>query len=155
MKDILCLLLLTATTIAAMSPHSRLEDIQVTAADTSYRLPKDVRPLSYDVYLKPEFQNFTFEGEVKIVVEVLNDTTEIILHTNKQTIKLITVSGPDTEVNIIEPYIDYEKQFLIINSTSNFSAGTEYNISITFTAILSEDMSGFYRSSYSIGNETR
>jgi len=154
-KDILCLLLLIVTTVAAMRPDSRLEDIQVTAADTSYRLPKNVRPLSYDVYLKPDFQTFIFEGDMKIMVEVLEDTSEIILHTNKQNISLITVSGTDTEVNTTEANIDYDKNFLIINSTSNFSAGTEYTISITFTATLSEDMSGFYRSSYSIGNETR
>jgi hypothetical protein len=154
-KDILCLLLLIVTTVAAMRPDSRLEDIQVTAADTSYRLPKNVRPLSYNVYLKPEFQTFTFEGAVKITVEVLENTSEIILHTNKQNISLITVSETDTELNITEANIDYDKHFLIINSTSNFSADTEYTISITFTATLSEDMSGFYRSSYSIGNETR
>ena len=153
--DILCLLLLIVTTVAAMRPDSRLEGIQVTAANTSYRLPKIVRPLSYEVYLKPEFQNFTFEGDVKISVEVLEDTSEIILHTNKQNISLIRVSGPNTEVEITEPNIDYEKHFLIINSSSEFSAGNEYNIDITFTATLSEDMSGFYRSSYSFGKETR
>jgi len=154
-KDILCLLLLIVTTVAAMRPDSRLEDIQVTDADTSYRLPKNVRPLSYDVYLKPDFKTFTFEGDVKITVEVLEDTSEIILHTNKQNISLITVSETDTELNITEANIDYDKHFLIINSTSNFSADTEYTISITFTATLSEDMIGFYRSSYSTGNETR
>ena len=153
--DILCLLLLILTTVAALRSDGRLEAIQVTAADTNYRLPKIVRPLTYDVYLKPEFQTFTFKGDVKIRVEVLEDTSEIILHTNKQSISLIRVSGPDTEVNITKANIDYKKHFLIINSPSNFSAHNEYNIDITFKAILSEDRSGFYRSSYSFGNETR
>jgi len=153
--DILCLLLLIVTTVAALRPDSRLEAMQITAANTSYRLPKIVRPLSYEVYLKPELQTFTFEGDVKIRVAVLEDTSEIILHTNKQNIRIIRVSGPDTEVTITRPNIDYEKHFLIINSQSNFLANTEYNISIPFTATLSEDMTGFYRSSYSFGNETR
>jgi hypothetical protein len=153
--DILRLLLLIVTTVETLRPDIRLETIQVPAADTSYRLPKNVRPLSYDVHLKPEFQNFTFEGDVKITVEVLEDTSEIILHTNKQNIINITVSGPGTEVNIFETNIDKEKHFLIITNPSNFSADNEYKISITFTATLSEDMSGFYRSSYSFGDETR
>ena len=153
--DILRLLMLIVTTVETLRPDIRLEAIQVPAADTSYRLPKNVRPLSYDVYLKPEFQNFTFEGDVKITVEVLGNTTEIILHTNKQNISLITVSGPDTEVNITEANIDQDKHFLIINSSSNFLANAEYNISVTFTATLSEDMTGFYWSTYSFGNETR
>jgi len=154
-RDILRLLLLTLTTVEALRPDSRLEGIQVTTTDTSYRLPKNVRPLSYDVYLKPEFQTFKFVGDVKIRVAVLEDTSEIILHTNKQNISLIRVSGPDTELIITEAKIDYQKQFLIINSPSNFSADHEYNIDITFGAFLSENTNGFYRSSYSFGNETR
>jgi hypothetical protein len=153
--DILRLLLLIVTTVETLRPDIRLEATQVPAADTSYRVPKNVRPLSYDVYLKPEFQNFTFEGDVKIMVEVLEDTSKIILHTNKQNIRIITVSGPDIDMTITRPHIDYEKHFLIITNPTNFSADTEYKISITFTATLSEDMSGFYRSSYSFGNETR
>jgi hypothetical protein len=154
-RDILCLLLLIVPTVAALRPHSRLEDTQVTVADTSYRLPKNVRPLTYDVYLKPEFQNFTYQGAVNIRIEVLEDTSEIILHSNRQNIMLIEVSGPETDLNTTTPNIDEEKHFLIIDNPSNFSANTEYNITITFTAILAEDMYGFYRSSYSNGSDTR
>jgi hypothetical protein len=153
--DILRLLLLIVTTVETLRPDIKLENIQVPAADSSYRLPKNVRPLSYDVYLKPEFHTFTFEGDVKIMVEVLEDTSEIILHTNKQIFRTVTVSGPDTDVTITRPNIDNEKHFLIITNPSNFSANNEYKISINFTATLSEDMSGFYRSSYSFGDETR
>jgi hypothetical protein len=154
--DILCLLLLIVTTAAAMRPGGRFEAKQVTASDTSYRLPKIVRPVSYDVYLKPEFDTFTFEGDVKITVEVLEDTSEIILHTNKQNIETVTVSEEDNEVTITTTRdIDSEKHFLIIKSETTFSADTKYNININFTANLSEDMTGFYRSSYSIGGGTR
>lgn len=153
--DILCLLLLIVTTVAALRPEGRLEAIQATASDTSYRLPKTVRPISYDVYLKPEFQTFTFEGDVTIRVEVLENTNKIILHTNKQNISLITVSGDSVIVNTTEANIDREKHFLIIETATNFSADTEYDIDITFKAVLSEDMNGFYRSSYSINKETR
>jgi hypothetical protein len=153
-RDILSLLLLIVPTVAAMMPHSRLEDIQVTAADTSYRLPENVRPLTYDVYLKPEFQNFTYQGSVKIRVKVLEGTREIILHANRQVITNIQVSGPQTNL-ITTPNLDVEKHFLIINNTSNFSADTEYIIDITFTANLAEDMFGFYRSSYFYEGETR
>jgi hypothetical protein len=154
--DILYLLLLILTTVAAMRPEGKLEVIQATASDTSYRLPKTVRPISYDVYLKPEFKTFTFEGAVNIRVEVLKDTNEIILHSNKQTISLVTVSDSDSViVNTTEANIDSVKHFLIINSTSEFLASTQYDIDITFQATLSEDMSGFYRSSYSFGDKIR
>jgi hypothetical protein len=93
------------TTIAAMRPHSRLEDIQVTAADTRYRLPKNVRPNLYNVYLKPEFQTFKFEDDVKIMVKV----------------------------NKSEAIVDHEKHFLIKNNPSNVSADTEHNSFVSET----------------------
>jgi hypothetical protein len=154
-RDILSLLLLIVPTVAAMMPHSRPEDIQVTAADTSYRLPENVRPLTYDVYLKPNFETFAYQGIVKIRVKVLEDTSEIILHSNRQVIRRIQVLGPETNLIITTPNLNQEKHFLIINNPSNFSADTEYNIDIIFTAILAEDMFGFYRSSYSYEGETR
>jgi len=92
---------------------------------------------------------------VKINVKVLEDTSEIILHTNKQNINLITGLGPYTEANISEAITDHEKHLLIINCPSNFKADTEYNISITFIVTLSENISGYYWSSYTFGNETR
>jgi hypothetical protein len=136
----------------AMMPESRLQAMQVKVSDNSYRLPKTAAPISYEVYLKPDFESFTFEGDVKIRVQVFEDTNSITLHSNRQTIRSTTV----TEKNeIILANIDTEKHFLAISGQSNFLNGTEYTINIAFTGILSEDMNGFYRSSYTTGNETR
>lgn len=41
--------------------------------------------------MKNEFKNFKFEGEVKIVVEVLKDKNEIIINNKKKKIKIIKV----------------------------------------------------------------
>jgi aminopeptidase 2 len=154
-EAMLSALLLIVATAAVMMPEGIHKAVQVTASDTSYRLPKTVKPISYEVKLKPNFENFTFEGDVKITVQVLEDTSTIILHSNKQDIRNIIVVKDTVQQNTSEGNYDPEKHFLIINNQQNFTADTEYDIYINFTGILSDDMSGFYRSSYTIDGETR
>jgi hypothetical protein len=144
------------TTAIAVMPEGRFQATQIKASDNSYRLPKTAGPISYEVYLKPDFGSFTFEGEVKVRVQVHEDTNSIVLHSNKQKINSITVTDNNgVELSIITANVDSATHFLTITSTPNFIKGTEYSINIAFTGILSEDMNGFYRSSYTIGDETR
>lgn len=37
---------------------------------TFSRLPQSVKPVVYDLYLKPDLQNFTFEGKETISINV-------------------------------------------------------------------------------------
>jgi hypothetical protein len=93
---------------------------------------------------------------VKIRVQIFEDTDRIVLHTNRQTIRRITlIDNDDVPANTIIASINSEKHFLTISSATNFTQGDEYRIDIAFTGILSEDMHGFYRSSYTTGNEIR
>jgi aminopeptidase N len=149
-------LLFMVSTAVAMMPEGTLKATHVKASENSYRLPKTARPISYEVYLKPDFESFTFEGDVKIRVQVSEDTNNIVLHSNRQTIRNITVTeNNEVILSTSEPNIDSQKHFLTISSESDFLKGTEYSINIDFTGILSEDMNGFYRSSYTTGNEIR
>lgn len=34
------------------------------------RLPKSIKPVLYDLYLKPDLQNFTFEGKETVSINV-------------------------------------------------------------------------------------
>ena len=45
-----------------------------------YLLPENVRPIHYDIELKPDLEKFTFAGEENIVVMVLKPTSKITLH---------------------------------------------------------------------------
>jgi hypothetical protein len=152
--DIIGALLLIVTTVTAMMPEGRHGAIEAAASDTSYRLPKTIKPISYEVYLKPDFESFIFDGNVRIRVQVLEDTSNITLHSNRHTITNITVIENNITLDINNS-TNPEKHFLTINSETNFLTGTEYDIDIIFTGVLSEDMNGFYRSSYTIGKETR
>ena len=43
-------------------------------------LPDSVRPVHYDLTLTPDFENFTFAGEVDITVRMAPGTSEIVLN---------------------------------------------------------------------------
>jgi hypothetical protein len=152
--DIIGALLLIVTTVSAMIPESNAA-VQVAASNTSYRLPKTIKPVSYEVYLKPYIDSFTYDGYVRIKVLVLEDTSNITLHSNRHTITNIMVTDNNTITLDISNTTNPEKHFLTINSETLFLTVSEYDIHINFTGVLSEDMNGFYRSSYTIDNKTR
>ena len=44
-------------------------------------LPKNVKPLHYDLTLEPNFETFKYDGEVTIDLDVVEDTKSITLNT--------------------------------------------------------------------------
>ena len=52
-------------------------------SSTDVRLPRSLRPISYELKLVPFLivDNFTFNGDVKIIFQVLEDCKNITLHT--------------------------------------------------------------------------
>jgi aminopeptidase N len=152
--DLVGALLLTVTMVAAVMPNSRHEAKVVAASNNSYRLPKTVTPISYDLYLKPNFGSFEFDGDVRIRVQVQEETDNITLHSNVREIKSVEVRDSASAPIEINNTTDSEKHFLTISSDTSFETN-EYDIRIEFTGDLSDDMNGFYRSSYTIDGNTR
>ena len=58
-----------------------------TAAKKDFkRLPTDVIPVNYCLELKPDLQNFTFDGKVRVTVNVKKGTKQIKLNAAELTI---------------------------------------------------------------------
>lgn len=56
-----------------------------------YTLPRNVKPLHYDLTLIPDLEQFTFEGEESIRVRIVgNDVRQITIHTLFLDIKEVT-----------------------------------------------------------------
>ena len=147
---ILCALLAIASTTPLTTATKKAND---------YRLPENVIPDNYNIKLKPLLSTETdpdyFEGTVTIKVQVLEVTTSIILHAKDLTIKNVTVvKEDDTEVSVI-PSEDPTFEFLsIINNDGKFEVA-KYTITISYEGIHSDDMDGFYRSSYMENGEKK
>lgn len=112
------------------------------------RLDSSIIPISYDIELKPDLNNFTFEGVETISVENLKDTKKVVLHSKELEIDTVSVS------------INKEKVFAKIFYDENAETATfvfpkvlkkgKHKITIYFKGILNDKMRGFYKSTYEV-----
>lgn len=99
--------------------------------------------------LIPNLQdNFTFEGSVKIIAVVKNETDKITLHVGNIEIVSQSVLVDNKNIIIVSHTYDKitEKHTLLLSETLN--TGSEVLIAYAYNGILSDNMIGFYRSSY-------
>lgn len=136
---------------------------------TNLRLPHSVIPIAYDLKLIPFMieNNFTFNGDVRIIVNVSESTKNITLHAFALKIKNTdvmvkilnqhyNVSANKSDVqNITKQYFVYASQFYVIEFDKALQVNESYEIWIRFNGVLNDYLQGFYRSSYRMGNETR
>ncbi|XP_012252261.2 uncharacterized protein LOC105683883 [Athalia rosae] len=124
--------------------------------DSDYRLPTDILPESYEIHLTPilEMDNFVFVGEVEIVMNVVNETSVIVLHAAHLTIKNISVYSNAAALTGFVYTCDSITQKLTIFFGNSFPVGTSLKVYIEYTGILNDQMEGFYRSSYTAADGT-
>ena len=117
-------------------------------------LPDTVRPLHYDLTLTPDFDDFTFAGEVDITVSMEPGTSEITLNCSEIEIHTASVSWTDTngEQEHAASGITYDtdNERAIISIPSGPADGLVGNphLRMTFTGELNDKLRGFYRSQY-------
>jgi aminopeptidase 2 len=112
-------------------------------------LPKNVKPVHYDLTLEPDFEKFTYEGTVTIDLDVAEDTTSISLNTNELTIHSAQVSEGDKTVSE-SPKVstDHDTQTTKFSFDQTIPGGSKAKLTIVFSGILNDNMAGFYRSSF-------
>ncbi|XP_023288739.1 aminopeptidase N [Orussus abietinus] len=141
---------------------------QANKKNLDVRLPKSVVPDSYELKLVPFIWegNFTFNGEVKILVNVTMDTRNVTLHALDMKIdegftnvkELVTVRGVPTktrQIRVEEQRNDTLRQFHVISTAETLKAGRQYLVHMKYIGYLNDYLQGFYRSSYTVGNQTR
>lgn len=124
-------------------------------------LPRSVIPLQYDLQFTPFLNdnNFTFNGVAKIRVKVTENCKNITLHAKALRIDKDSVSvlvAQDQSVReIVNQFIVEEKQFYVLELDEELQANEIYEVNMKFKGMLNDDLEGFYRSKYEVGNETR
>ena len=113
-------------------------------------LPKNLKPIKYELFLKPDLNNFTFDGSLNFTFEVLEKTSKIILNS-----KELTISKCFLNNNIINNYeFEIETERVIFNIDEKLDKGT-YNLKVEYQGILNDQMAGFYRSKYLDGDKEK
>ena len=117
-------------------------------------LPDNVRPVHYDLTLTPNFDDFTFAGEVDITVSMEPGASEIVLNCAEIDIHTASVSWTDTngeqEHAASSIAYDTENERAIISIATAPGDGVVGNphLRMTFTGELNDKLRGFYRSQY-------
>jgi len=119
----------------------------------NYRLPSDVVPIHYDLYVKP-YLNITnenlrfsvFDGRVDIHLNVTRTTNRIVLHK-----RFITVREPieiTNDVSVISTTFNQDLDFFTIILNRSLQANEQPILTLNYVGELRNDTDGFYLSSY-------
>lgn len=115
------------------------------------RLSENILPIKYNIEIKPDLENFTFQGVENIQIEILKSTKEITLHSKE--IDIETASINFEKKKIFTKKISYnEKEETVTFFFPNLIPKGKANLTLVFQGILNDKMRGFYRSKYSIDN---
>lgn len=58
-------------------------------------------------------------------------------------------------IRIVEQRNDTERQFYVIRTSDTLKSGKQYVVHLKFVGYLNDHLQGFYRSSYTVGSQTR
>lgn len=136
-----------------------LEEEETTPTVSDVRLPTYIRPEKYFLKLTPYIfeGNFTFDGEISIVIAVKNATKKITFHGVELFFRSIKLFQKDDgrAIKVLKLTEDELRQFQVLTLAETLVAGQSYVMNITYKGFLNDNLHGFYRSSYQEKNVTR
>ncbi|XP_014847763.1 PREDICTED: leucyl-cystinyl aminopeptidase-like [Poecilia mexicana] len=119
------------------------------------RLPRSIKPLSYDLTFTPDLDRMTFTGKAAIKMSVLHNTNRIVLHAanlniTKATFKLD--NGQASDVKVLE---NIHQQQIAVKFPEELKTNQQCVLTFEYNANLSHSYDGFYNSSYidKLGNK--
>ncbi|KAK4599008.1 hypothetical protein RGQ29_009196 [Quercus rubra] len=129
------------------------------------QLPKFVVPKRYDVWLKPNLSTCKFVGSVAIELNIVADTSFIVLNVAELSIDTASLSfthhpataNSSNSNQVLKPlYVDVveEDEILVLDFADTLPIGIGL-LTITFKGTLNDKMKGFYRSTYEHNGEKK
>lgn len=128
---------------------------------STFRLPNNTQPLTYELRIDSRIHqgDFSFNGEVRIMISILQTSTNITLHARHLIIldvNILYTNGDLFDTNLRYTY-DSATEFLTIMTNEEMLGGSLLVVHIQYIGFLSDfNDRGFFRSSYvdSATNET-
>ena len=140
-------------------PNIKLNDIfkDSTSSDlhvyNEINLPDNFKPLSYIIYLYPNIQYKNLTGLVKITIECMKNTTEIVLHASRINVHEVQLkNGTGAIIPITNKKRNDQKNYLIINTNEMLNVSQKYDLFLGFSKKLHFDSGdGVYLTNYMDG----
>src|SRR5262249_54983902 len=109
---------------------------------TPGKLPKDVVPRHYSLYLRPDLEKLVTTGKVEIEIEVLKPTTNIVLNALDLEISGASITKNGKKVSL-EAKANTEAQTVAFALPETLAPG-KYTLNISFTGRLGEQAQGLF-----------
>lgn len=119
------------------------------------RLPRNIIPLHYNLFLHPEIQNATFSGKVEIELNVTSPAIFLAVHTKALDITETKLAKGENEIPIRDAFYSSGNHFWVIlfAEGSKLEPGTA-KLTLSFNGSLTGKIVGFYRSTYKTASGT-
>ena len=138
--------------IATFFGKTGLSSYQETKNSTNfpvYRLPRNLKPFLYEIYFK--IGHDSFSGRVNISFVCLNPTNRIVLN-----VKDLLILNETIDIHSQNETVFFNKNWLYDNQAETMTIflyrycqkNVCYSLAIEFSGNISENIAGFYRSSY-------
>ncbi|KAK5641264.1 hypothetical protein RI129_009811 [Pyrocoelia pectoralis] len=131
--------------------------LTIPVKEITYRLPQEVKPITYYLEMKPDFETDSFSGSVVIFVEAMQSARTITMHQYGLTMppkENIKVYGEGSigslQIESVGPGESESQQFFVITLATPLVVGVRYVISIpNFKGSFNTtDLQGFYYAKY-------
>ncbi|XP_059138986.1 glutamyl aminopeptidase-like [Physella acuta] len=150
----------TSETSVTSKPVVQKQEDDVTPW-LSYRLPRDVLPVHYDVTIYPNFyeEAHEFSGNVTIEAQVVTSTHYIILHAHPLYVNVtgthVTDNRTGAEIDVIRTFYHTPHEFFVIQVGSDVNDSVR--LTLNYHGVFDQTTVGFYKSDYynTDTNETR
>jgi aminopeptidase N len=117
-----------------------------------YRLPRGVVPRHYELVLEPDLDQARFAGSVRIHVDVVEASTEILLNALDLDIAAARVVGARGPIDA-QVHSDASAERITLTLADRLEIG-QATLEIQFSGVLNDKLLGFYRSSYEAADGT-
>jgi aminopeptidase 2 len=112
----------------------------------NYRLGKQIIPIDYELKLKPDIRNFTFQAIIEIKIRVKTTVSNIVLHSKDLHIQKVCLDSTIIKETSIDTEVEND---LLILQTPNLYPGI-YFLTITYDGVINNSMKGLYYSTYEL-----
>lgn len=119
----------------------------------SWRLPKEIKPILYELTLKPDLKTKTFSGNISIHLQVVKPISYIAVHAHTLTItktlleKRNDTNGERNNVTIAYTFAYPQLQYWVTEVANPLECG-DYVLGLSFNGSLENRIVGFYQSTY-------
>jgi aminopeptidase N len=114
---------------------------------TTTQLPRNARPVHYDVMITPDAQNLRFQGKVQIAFEVLSPTDTITLQAADLAIASATLHTPAGKQIKAEVKLDASEQTAQLHFPQTLAKG-KYKVALDYSGKIFTQPSGLFAVDY-------